>query len=453
MTNQEFSIYQEFIVNHKNFKSLPNKKNLNGEITWVKVKDQERTAWWDALKIEMKCPDRAAVARKIHPPELNGYKPCQICGRKMSIHPVYPNVRATKKILEAFPQLGVIHFVQDIYEITDLVNDAYGEKGLIELARIFELPETTLNQEDIANKIVEAGKLLSPGVMSNAPDRLDGFHTYNACCRSVHDTGRHASNLARYSVDRRAFENWAEGNWRGADRLMGMYKSSNKEIPCPSCGKMARMSADHIGPISLGFTHRMQFRPLCIECNSKKNNRMTLEDVKQLINVEASGEDVISWHSKFAWNKIKHKIKTDSDALRASKVLRRNMHYILAIFSMISEAGGKKFLSRFLHPEYARLDYEFTEFDIETGNFKAEEFAVDSLNTRKLASRYLRISFESLSDYNEKENRNHSSWNDKFVDQQLQVIMDAINEKDFSKADLKLNELLNHLGERIIEQF
>src|SRR3989344_1701512 len=48
---------------------------------------------------------------------------------------------------------------------------------------------------------------LSAGAMSNAPDRLDGYHTYNLCCRSKQDTGRHKSNLARYGEDRRAYEN------------------------------------------------------------------------------------------------------------------------------------------------------------------------------------------------------------------------------------------------------
>src|SRR5690606_11799863 len=49
----------------------------------------------------------------------------------------------------------------------------------------------------LRNKVVpsEPRGRLSPGAMSNAPDRLDGFHTYNLCCRQSQDTGRIAANL------------------------------------------------------------------------------------------------------------------------------------------------------------------------------------------------------------------------------------------------------------------
>jgi len=61
--------------------------------------------------------------------------------------------------------------------------------------------------------------LLSPGAMSNAPDRLDGFHTYNLCCRPTQDTGRAVDNLKSYGDDRRAFEQWCEGDWAAANLL------------------------------------------------------------------------------------------------------------------------------------------------------------------------------------------------------------------------------------------
>lgn len=68
--------------------------------------------------------------------------------------------------------------------------------------------------------------MLSPGTMSNAPDRLDGFHTFNRCCRSTADKGRSKENLASYSTDRRAFENWSDGNWITANKLMGFINSN-----------------------------------------------------------------------------------------------------------------------------------------------------------------------------------------------------------------------------------
>ena len=61
--DREFSEYQEFIVSHLNYQTLPNKLNAQGEITWVKVRDIERTKWWDELKINLGFHDRASVAR------------------------------------------------------------------------------------------------------------------------------------------------------------------------------------------------------------------------------------------------------------------------------------------------------------------------------------------------------------------------------------------------------
>lgn len=38
---------------------------------------------------------------------------------------------------------------------------------------------------------VDGKAVLGPGAMSNFPDRYDGFHTYNRCCRKKEDKGLH----------------------------------------------------------------------------------------------------------------------------------------------------------------------------------------------------------------------------------------------------------------------
>jgi Alw26I/Eco31I/Esp3I family type II restriction endonuclease len=453
LNHEAFSDYQNFIVKHKNYESLPSKVNVTGDITWVKVKDGARTKWWDDLKIQMKHKDRASVARAIHPPELGGYKPCQVCGRKMNINAVYPVLRATQKINEVFPDLGIKHFELEISEIASRVEKSYGLDGLKKLAAIFNYSGKVSDAAALSQSIIDLGKSLSPGVMSNAPDRLDGFHTYNACCRSVQDTGRHASNLSRYATDRRAYENWADGNWRGADRLMGKYQSATKKVKCPGCGLLAKMSADHIGPISLGFMHRMDFRPLCIDCNSKKNNRMSFGDIEILLAVEKSGEKVISWHSAAIWEILKSRIHDDQTALKASKVLRKNMHYVMCILATIHEAGHEDFLTTYLHPEYAAFDYKFTEFNLATGEFEAEQFPVDSLNTQKQAKRYVRISFESLQEYAEKENRKSSRWSDKEADAILANVLDLLKKGSEAVAKVEINRLLEHLAKGLFAGF
>ncbi len=128
------------------------------------------------------------------------------------------------------------------------------------------------------------------------------------------------------------------------DIIVENLKKNVKGKICPICGKKARMSADHIGPISLGFTHRGKFNPMCSSCNSKKNNRITLCDVKQLIEDEANGEQVISWHTKPLWDKLKNTIDTEDKALALSKVMRLHLHNVLLILSDIYENGYKEFL-------------------------------------------------------------------------------------------------------------
>ncbi len=220
----------------------------------------------------------------------------------------------------------------------------------------------------------KSGKL-SPGVMSNAPDRLDGFHTYNACCRSIKDTGRHKDNMSTYTRDRRAYECWADGDFVLANAIMGQFNSHKNTYKCLGCNKVTKQTADHVGPISLGFSHRAEFQPLCKKCNSKKNNRMTYKDVITLLEDEKAGIEVISWHSKYIWDKLKNLIDTDKKAEILSSIMRKNLHHILTIFSEINKLGkGENFLKTFLNPEFCNNKYTIDNFSpINLSNIKIIE--------------------------------------------------------------------------------
>ncbi len=91
-----FIRYMDFIVHHSNYADLPHKFRGTGEILWVSPSDKIRAQWWDQKKKQMNCPNRAEVARKIYPKELNGLKPCQICGKELSIFYIYPNKNTLK---------------------------------------------------------------------------------------------------------------------------------------------------------------------------------------------------------------------------------------------------------------------------------------------------------------------------------------------------------------------
>lgn len=377
-----FKKYMEFIAKHPNYSGMPFLYKNDGSIRWVVTRGSEagqaRLKWWDKKRKELGLPKGDAwiskTARAIHP---TGEKPCQICGKVMSLDYVYPNKRNS----------------------------------------------------------------LSPGAMSNAPDRLDGYHTYNLCCRAKQDTGRHKSNLARYGEDRRAYENWSEGDWKAASWLMKEFQKHG-------------VSPDHLGPISLGFSHRPKFRPLTRAANSARNNRMTLEDVKLLLEEEMA-EPVISAHSKHLWNLLKNKVTNDEGALKLGKLMRENMHHILSIFSYLSEKGQKDFLIKnFLHPEYASYSIKFEGFNPETGNF---EKMIKTNGTKKQyannAKRYIRISLEVLKQYSLKENRNLKRWLTDEVEEGLAKVIQYLERGNEKKARACLFETFEVVAKNLAKKF
>lgn len=450
--HKNFSEYQEFIVNHANYATLPNKFSSDGNITWVRVKDRQRTLWWDNLKREMNLPDRASVARAIHPLELNGLKPCQVCGEFLSIHYMYLNSLTFSKLRMLMPGIGDNQFASNFEQLMELSIKQGLTNAEAMLSKIAKLADRSNLDMSARLEIIRINDL-SPGVMSNAPDRLDGFHTYNACCRSSQDTGRHKSNLARYSQDRRAYENWAEGDWRGANRLMGEYASCQTMVNCPKCNELAKMTADHIGPISLGFCHRMKFKPLCINCNSAKNNRLSHSEVKMLISDEIHGEQVISWHTKALWDLLKNCVQDDEDAIKLSVLLRANMHFVLTVLAVLAEKNGIEFLKTFLNPDFAKYDYDFSEFNPKNGKFKARKFKVDSKNTQSNANRYVRISFESLAEYRSKANRKNTLIEDVRFMQEIKSINDLIEKKNYRNARQALNKFIEKKAIEIAAKF
>lgn len=106
--------------------------------------------------------------------------------------------------------------MDEITHITDFIasfTDTYGDKAYDALPELLKcsqvksiptLPHDLSSWTDWINSeyIPKEPSMLGPGAMSNAPDRLDGFHTYDRCCRPTADKGRSKENLASYSTDR-----------------------------------------------------------------------------------------------------------------------------------------------------------------------------------------------------------------------------------------------------------
>jgi Alw26I/Eco31I/Esp3I family type II restriction endonuclease len=342
--------------------------------------------------------------------------------------------------------------------ISEIIKEQEKIKGndVFELTKeLFDIPEDLPQDIDAFVSYVLENRIskLSPGVMSNPPDRFEGFHTYNACCRSKEDTGRHKENLATYTQDRRAYEYWSEGNFNLANRLMGEYRKDKNLYECPKCGNMRTMSADHIGPISLGFTHRPYFNPMCQPCNSGKNNRLTFSDIQQLLEEEKS-EQIVSWHTKPIWDLLKGKINDDEDAVKLSRIMVTHLQNVLKMLSMVYSKSGEDFLMRYLKPDYAFVDYRFENFNpLDLSKLKVISNPLDSKNKKKNSERYIRVSFETLIEFQKKENRRVKGWNSEDVDKQIAETIMAIKKKDFDNADKLLKQSIEILATQVASQW
>lgn len=379
----KFKEYMKFIANHPNYKNMLGAYKKDDSVRWVVAGNsklgKERLRWWDKKRQELGIPKNTKWISKVaRAIHPIGEKPCQICGRVMKLDYVYPNKKGT----------------------------------------------------------------MSPGAMSNAPDRFDGFHSYNLCCRGEQDRGRHKENLQRYGEDRRAYEYWVDGDWKAASWLMQVFRKNN-------------ISPDHVGPISLGFCHQPKFNPMTIGNNIAKGNRMSLIDVKTLKKDEQKGEKIVSWHSKYIWDKLKNKIKNSEDALILSKLMRKNMHYVLNMLYQIHSFGYDDFLVRkFLNLRYAYFSVSFDGFDPETGKF---DKIIKKKGTKKQyknnAERYIRKSMISLEKYSQKTNRRLTDWKDSILDLHLKQILSYLKNEKESEAEKMTIKILKRLAEKAEKEF
>jgi Alw26I/Eco31I/Esp3I family type II restriction endonuclease len=454
--HRNFDKYVEEIVANPVYEGLYYDRNKKNKVNWVVTgkskKGQKRQGWWDAKCAELGIPIQkgcyAKVARMIHP---TGYHVCQCCGERRSIFYEYPTLRTLVKINSAFR----LNLTQTDYTIRELVRKFCKTPAqMCQMASILHLPRPNDLEHFLSMIKVELidkeSALLSPGVMCNPPDRFNGFHSYALCCRKAKDLGRHDDNMKTYTQDRRAYEQWSDGDYNLANRLMGEFQKCPPMI-CPICNNVAKMTADHIGPISLGFCHSGNFAPMCSSCNSAKNNRFTMSDVEKLLELELRGEQVVSWHSKFIWDLLKNEIHTDLDAKKASSVMAKCHQNILYIFSLIHKATNQNFLIRYLHPEYSMFDYRFKNVDLKNlDNTTIIKIPLNSKNKRKNQERYIRIAFESLQEFGRKKNRKNYYLYDK-GSEEIKPIINSIHLGLYIQADEELRRLLNKVSEIIYQ--
>lgn len=410
--NARFLKYMEMIVNNPNYKGLPIERKKDGSLKWIATANseigQERIEWADKKALELGFKLRAGVYADImltiHPTK---WKVCQTCGKLMSLYYHYPNANFLKALNKTFHcEFSDCDHISNIWD--ELINRGVRKE---ELAKFLiskgdlELNYKTAEKDEIIDALEYAcrkggKKCLGPGAMSNFPDRYDGFHTYNRCCRAAQDMGRSKENLKSYTKDRRAYEYWSDGNIHAANQFMGSSFFDG-------------ISADHIGPISLGFVHDSCYlQPMLSSNNSSKRDRLQLTDIENMIEIEKrTGIYPMSWQSKLIWEYICNNYKNHPDKISTiyRDALKQNMANFMYILYSILEScpnNGKSFLIKaFLEPHYDYFKYSY-KFNSRGEILDQKPRHYTGRNQDEI-DRYIRIAIESVFDYHEKNNRNN----------------------------------------------
>lgn len=407
-----FIKYMDMIANHPNYKGLPIEKKADGSYSWIATAKSEigsaRIEWCKNKARELGFPIQAGVYADvmlaIHPTKR---KVCQTCGREMSLYYHYPNANFLKSLNRTFgTEFTECDHIMDIW-------NSLAENGVPDthIARfLIDKGSLQVNVNATRQQIVDAleyacrkgdKKCLGPGAMSNFPDRYDGFHTYNRCCRSSQDKGRSKENLKSYTKDRRAYEYWSDGNIHAANQFMGSSFFDGT-------------SADHIGPISLGFIHDPRYlQPMPGGDNSSKRDRLQLIDIEKIIETETrTGVYPMSWYSSLIWEHIRKNYKNNISLIPTlyRDALKQNMSnfmYVLwVILDKCKEQGENFLIKAFLEPNYHYFEYSYTFNERgEIINQVPRHFTERNLNE---TDRYTRIAIEAVYDYNDKSNRNQS---------------------------------------------
>ena len=189
---------------------------------------------------------------------------------------------------------------------------------------------------------------------------------------------------------------------------------------------------------------------MCKSCNSAKNNRLYKSDVDTLLKLEAQNIQVVSWHSKYVWDRLKNNINNDDEAFRLSKIMNACHKNVLYLFYLIYSATGKEFLMRYLHPEFAMFNHRVTKLDFQDlSKSSISTSPSNSKNKQNMRDRYIRVAFGSLESVGLKKNRKIKIIVDK-NDPLLSNIITLINEQKFVEADYMVNQMVDKLADSII---
>jgi Alw26I/Eco31I/Esp3I family type II restriction endonuclease len=458
-------------------------KSRDGQGAMIQSRDR-RLNWWRERAIENGINTdlagwKSAVARAMHP---LGRFVCSQCGRWLDMDWIYPASRLRNRVRAEMGDGFEIRPLETVYELLGRIAGETDPAELLDrLSRLLTYGTYPHPPDDLENSLdswlewVEEflvpshpTAFLSPGSKPNNPDRFDGFHNIRFCCRDpatdlggstpggtpesdIADTGRVRANMAAYGSDRRAYQSLCGGDWHVADRLMRAARRAFSQNDCPNLGEDAcsnsSLQADHVGPISLGFTHRPEFRMICGGCNGSKGNRLSLEDVELLRLRAAKSVEILSLHALPVWHLLNERVVNTATAGTLSRIMRDNQRNAMRIYCMIADAGFFSYLAyrcqlhlRYRDPEFQGLSMNaesgLTEFDLSIGRDEGQQ-------ALREMGRKFRILREDLGAYDQRENRNDFQVDSEEIESathELLVLLEQVTE-----PHAELNHRLGHL--------
>jgi hypothetical protein len=161
------------------------------------------------------------------------------------------------------------------------------------------------------------------------------------------------------------------------------------------------MTADHIGPISLGFIHDpLNFQACCKTCNSTKNNRITKEDVAKIKMLEEKGSCLLSWWAKTAWEANKDK---DIDTLQDN--MNKNTKKFISVILWL-KTNKPDVMDSFITEIYMDHEKSYTVSDIDISSTGDIKFCYkESVTGKKTKEIQKERTKQILAELNEKTNR------------------------------------------------
>lgn len=104
----------------------------------------------------------------------------------------------------------------------------------------------------------------------------------------------------------------------------------------------------------------------------------------------------------------------------------------------------------YLHPEYAMYDYRFENFDpLNLSALKIKKSEQNNTNKRKNGERVIRIAFESLENFDKKDNRRTRFYIDTSSVEFYNLIC-TIKERPFEEGDFRLKNYIELITQIII---